>query len=63
MSINKDFSRAETIRELAQRHLQNEHHTTTDDELRNAMVEVTEDIDIVVDSENFFKDDKSPVKE
>ena len=36
--------KAETISELAHRHLRDEHHTTTDEELRNAKVELSDDV-------------------
>ncbi|MDQ6814018.1 MAG: hypothetical protein M3040_09785 [Bacteroidota bacterium] len=32
-------SKSETIRQLARRHLLDQNHTTTDDELKNAVVE------------------------
>jgi len=35
--------KSETISELAHRHLRDENHTTTDEELRNATVELTDD--------------------
>lgn len=34
--------KSETISELAHRHLRDENHTTTDEELRNATVELTD---------------------
>lgn len=37
--VNPPNNRKETISELASRHLHDENHTTTDEELRNATVE------------------------
>ncbi len=41
-NTNPKKGKAETISELAHRHLRDEHHTTTDEELRNAKVELTD---------------------
>ncbi|HEX8356269.1 MAG TPA: hypothetical protein VF610_02610 [Segetibacter sp.] len=51
--------RSETISELAHRHLTDEHHTTTDDELKNAQFELTESVQ--VDDENLFEVDNTTV--
>ena len=34
-------SKGETIRQLAHRHLRDENHTTTDEELKNALLELS----------------------
>ena len=52
-------STSETITELAHRHLHDEGHTTTDEELRNAKVELTGNIK--EDPENLFEVDQAPV--
>lgn len=38
--INKNNSKYETIRQLAKRHMMDQYHTTTDEELKNAVVEL-----------------------
>ena len=43
-NTNPKKGKAETISELAHRHLRDEHHTTTDEELRNAKVELSDDV-------------------
>jgi hypothetical protein len=52
-------SKTETIRELAHRHLLDEHHTTSDEELRNATVEITDSNEGHDDS--LFEIDNTPV--
>ena len=37
--------KSETIRELARRHLLNQNHTTTDEELKNARIEFNDNFD------------------
>jgi hypothetical protein len=37
--IERDFSKFETIRQLARRHMRDQYHTTTDEEIKNAVVE------------------------
>lgn len=39
--VNAAFSGNETIRQLARRHLTDKSHTTTDEELRNAKIELS----------------------
>jgi len=39
--IDRDYSKFETIRQLAQRHMMDQYHTTTDDEIKNAVVELS----------------------
>lgn len=51
--------KAETITELAERHLHDEHHTTTDEEIRNARVEVTDSVE--TDDENLYVIDHTTV--
>ena len=41
--IDKDNGKVETIRQLAKRHMMNQFHTTTDEELKNAVVELDND--------------------
>ena len=41
----KETAKSETISELAHRHLKDEKHTTSDEELRNATMEFSEDAD------------------
>ena len=36
-----EFTETETIRQLARRHLKDKSHTTTDEELRNAKIELS----------------------
>jgi hypothetical protein len=55
----KKDSKSETITELAHRHLHDEGHTTTDEELRNAKVELTGNIK--EDTESLFEVDNTPV--
>ncbi len=55
----KNDNKSETITELAHRHLTDEDHTTTDEELRNARLELTENAK--VDTENLFEVDNAPV--
>lgn len=38
--IDTDSRKNETIRQLAKRHMMDQSHTTTDEELKNAMVEL-----------------------
>ena len=40
-SSNAKEDKVETISELARKHLTNEHHTTSDEELKNAKLELT----------------------
>ena len=53
--------KALTISELAHLHLTDQNHTTTDEELRNAKVELTSSEDIAIDEENLFEVDNSTV--
>lgn len=39
--VNPELSGSETITQLAQRHLKDKSHTTTDEELRNAKIELS----------------------
>lgn len=55
----KKDSKRETITELAHRHLSDEDHTTTDEELRNARLELTGNVK--EDPENLFEVDNTPV--
>ncbi len=41
-NVKPGKGKSETISELAHRHLRDENHTTTDEELRNATVELTD---------------------
>jgi len=50
---NKQNSKSETIRQLAHRHLINQNHTTTDEELRNARIEFSDRFDTSI--EDFSK--------
>lgn len=65
MATNKSKSPAkkndkgETITELAQRHLKDQSHTTSDEELRNAKLELTENFE--EDAKNLYKVDNTPV--
>jgi hypothetical protein len=38
--MNRENSKFETIRQLAKRHMMDQYHTTTDEELKNAVVEL-----------------------
>ncbi|HSU49482.1 MAG TPA: hypothetical protein VLJ41_02785 [Segetibacter sp.] len=38
--MNREKSKFETIRQLAKRHMMDQYHTTTDEELKNAVVEL-----------------------
>ncbi len=58
---NKKTGKKETITELAHRHLSDKEHTTTDDELRNAKVELTGNVE--EDPESLFEVDNTPVTE
>lgn len=49
-------SKSETIRELAHRHLLNQNHTTTDEELRNARIELSDRFDTSVEDLNKLSD-------
>jgi len=55
----KNDNKSETITELAHRHLTDEDHTTTDEELRNAKLELTENVK--EDPQNLFEVDNTPV--
>jgi hypothetical protein len=44
-NIKPKKGKGETISELAHRHLRDEKHTTTDEELRNATVELTDSVE------------------
>ncbi len=56
---DKKDSKSETITELAHRHLTDEDHTTTDEELRNAELELTGNVK--EDTQNLFEVDNTPV--
>lgn len=43
--ISKNI-KSETISQLAHRHIRDQNHTTTDEELRNARIELNENFDI-----------------
>lgn len=58
---NKKTGKGETITELAHRHLNDKEHTTTDDELRNAKVELTGNAE--EGPESLFEVDNTPVTE
>jgi hypothetical protein len=45
-NVNPKKGKNETISELAHRHLRNENHSTTDEELRNATVELTDSAEV-----------------
>lgn len=47
-----------TIRQLAQRHLWDQSHTTTDEELKNAMLELTNYL--YPNDEDLFRSDNQP---
>jgi len=51
----------ETISELAHRHMSDNDHETTDEELRNARLELTESSDIDVPNEQLFREDNTTV--
>ena len=38
--MSSEKSKSETIRQLAKRHMMDQYHTTTDEELKNAVVEL-----------------------
>ena len=44
-SIKPKDGKSETIRQLAHRHMLDENHTTTDEELKNARIEFIDDFD------------------
>jgi hypothetical protein len=54
----KPSVKKETISELAHRHLKDPNHTTTDEELRNATVELTENVE---EPESLHEIDHTPV--
>ena len=54
-------ARKETIRELANRHLKDPNHTTTDEEIRNAKVVIDEMVEMDEDVERMFRVDNSTV--
>ena len=56
---HKGVEKSETISELAHRHLKDEKHTTSDEELRNAKVEFSEDAD--TSDESLFDIDNTTV--
>lgn len=53
--------KAETISELAKRHLTDENHTTTDAEIRNAKVQFSENIHEDAAMEELFEADNETV--
>ncbi|MBA4139512.1 MAG: hypothetical protein H0X70_03250 [Segetibacter sp.] len=55
----KKGDKAETITELAHRHLKDETHTTTDEELRNAKLELTANVE--ADADNLYEVDNTPL--
>lgn len=55
----RNETRQETIKELADRHLADEHHTTSDEELRNARIVLDEHVE--VDEENLYEVDHTTV--
>jgi hypothetical protein len=57
--LDSKANKQETISELARRHMNNEHHTTTDEELKNAQLELTESVEI--DNENLTEVDNTTV--
>jgi hypothetical protein len=44
-NLNQKVTKGETIRELAHRHLLNKNHTTTDEEIKNARIEFSNNPD------------------
>ncbi len=58
-STNFNKKKGETISELAHRHLTDQGHTTSDEELKNARLELTGDVEI--DPENLYTVDNEPV--
>jgi hypothetical protein len=56
---DKIAEKPETISELAHRHLKDEKHTTSDEELRNATVEFSEDAD--TSDQSLFEIDNTTV--
>ncbi|MEJ7679718.1 MAG: hypothetical protein WKG06_18040 [Segetibacter sp.] len=44
-NISQKDGKSETISQLARRHLLNENHTTTDEELKNARIEFDDNFD------------------
>lgn len=52
-------NKRETITQLAHRHLKDEKHTTTDEELRNAVWELSGDVH--TDEENLFEIDNTTI--
>ncbi len=56
---NKKNGKTETITELAHRYLKDETHTTSDEELRNAKLELTGNVE--EDLENLYEVDHTPV--
>jgi hypothetical protein len=57
--LNAKNSMAETISQLAHRHLKDPNHTTSDEELRYAKVELTGYLE--PDRENLFEIDNTPI--
>ena len=53
--------KSETISELAQRHLKDENHTTTDEELKNAKIEIDNSGTVDDAVEKMFEVDNSTV--
>lgn len=58
-NINQKENENETISELAHRHVKDETHTTTDEELKNAKVVLSQNVKS--DGENLFEVDNSTV--
>ncbi len=56
-NFNEQENKNETISELAHRHIKDEGHTTTDEELKNAKVVLSQNVK--EDKENLFKVDNT----
>ncbi len=59
-NVNPKKGKNETISELAHRHLRDENHSTSDEELRNATVELTDDSAEANDT-SLYEADNTPV--
>jgi hypothetical protein len=59
-NTSQEDGKGETIRELARRHLLNEHHVTTDEELKNAKLELDGEIELNNDRHDLGDADDTP---
>jgi hypothetical protein len=55
----QEDGKGETIRELARRHLLNENHVTTDEELKNAKLELDGDVELGDDRHDLVDGDSN----